>query len=104
MVSNRRAVKARQERKDKADVAPVKQRNIYDEDRMVMMAAHVVELGDLRDGVASLTNILESESLELQTMMGLVMEAAQLQKQSSEGRKEVESRDAKLAALKEVEE
>lgn len=52
--------------------------------------------------MAPLTKTFDSKSLESQTIAGLIMEAARLRKRLSETRKEIESRDAKLASLKEV--
>lgn len=48
LASTRRVVKAREERKDRAIDALVKQRKIYDSSGMFTMGAHVAEWGDPR--------------------------------------------------------
>lgn len=98
----RHVVEAREERKHKAADTLEKICKIFDERCKVTVEAHVAEWGDLRERVASLTSYLESMSLELQSMPRLIAEAARLQMQLFEPRKENESRSAKLVLLKEV--
>lgn len=64
----------------------------------------MAEWVDFQERSASLTNYLESKSMEAQCMRRLVMEAAQLGKELCAARKEIYSRGAKSAALKEDEE
>lgn len=74
LVSICRVVKGYEARKDK-----VKLYKIYDDGRKVTVRVHVAIWDDLRERVLSLTNGLKSGSLlELQTMLGLATEAAQL--------------------------
>lgn len=52
--------------------------------------------------MASFTNELESKIFSLQTMPGLVTEAAQLRQELPEARKDIKSRGAMLVSLKDV--
>lgn len=51
-------------------------RKMYDDGCKVTVEGEELKWSDVRERVASLANDLQSKSLELQTMQGLVTEAA----------------------------
>lgn len=74
----RRVVEAREKRSDKAPNTLVKLRKIYMKDVKFRVQTYVAEWCELRVRVASLLKDLESSSLEMQAIPGLVSEAARL--------------------------
>lgn len=100
--SIRGVVKACEERENKTADTPVRLRKVYDHGRRVMVEGHVGEWSAFREQMASLKNCFETENLELQTMPGLLAEAARVWQNFFEARKELGKRGVKLASLKEV--
>lgn len=95
-------VKVRRERKDTAANNLLKLHKVYNGRRKVIAKMHVSDLGNHSEQVSSLTNELEGESLELEIPPGLVPEAAQLRLALSDGWKDLEEQNEKLAFLGQV--